>query len=121
MSITELMGLFSNPETIKTLSGGDRMMGVGVTVILGMGITVLALIFIMFLIEFMTIILAERPKSIVVEEKVTKNTSEKDSQDDEELIAVIAAAIAAKLKTSVNNIKITNIKKNKNIINLLEY
>lgn len=117
MNIAELMKLFGNPETIKSLSAGDKMMGVGVTVILGMGITVLALIFIMYIIGFMTSVMAEKPKPVaestpaatpaqsapVQEEEVATN--------DEELVAVIAAAVAAHLGTSANNLVVRNIRR----------
>lgn len=119
MNIAELMKLFGNPETIKSLSAGDRMMGVGVTVVLGMGITVLALIFIQFLIGFMTSILAEKPKP--AEESVpapaaTKTEAapvqeEAPAANDEELVAVIAAAIAAQMGTSSDNIVIKNVRR----------
>jgi len=117
MNIAELMKLFGNPETIKSLSAGDKMMGVGVTVILGMGITVLALIFIMYIIGFMTSVMAEKPKPVaestpsatpaqsapVQEEEVATN--------DEELVAVIAAAVAAQLGTSTSNLVVRNIRR----------
>ena len=115
MNIAELMKLFGNPETIKSLSMGDKMMGVGVTVILGMGITVLALIFIQFLIGFMTSMLTEKPKAEVASTPVaTKSeavTEEAPETNDEELVAVIAAAVAAHLGTSSNNVVIQNIRK----------
>ncbi|WP_319372311.1 OadG family protein [uncultured Ilyobacter sp.] len=114
MNIAELMKLFSNPETIKTLSAGDKMMGVGVTVVLGMGITVVALIFIQFLIGFMTSMLAEKPKTTTETQATPKSEAvqaqeEASETSDEELVAVIAAAIAAHLGTSVNNLVIRNI------------
>ncbi|WP_372714024.1 OadG family protein [Ilyobacter sp.] len=117
MNIAELMKLFGNPETIKSLGMGDKMMGVGVTVILGMGITVTALIFIQFLIGFMTTILAEKPKAAAASTPVPTNTQAAPVQEevaatnDEELVAVIAAAVAAHLGTSSNNVVIQNIRK----------
>jgi sodium pump decarboxylase gamma subunit len=106
MNIAELMELFSNPETIKTLSGGDKMMGVGITVILGMGITILALIFIMFLIGFMTKLLAEKPKAAepVLSTTPVKKEPMKIDPNDTELIAAISAAVSAKMGISQKSI-----------------
>ena len=110
MNITELMGVFSNPETIKNLDMGDKMMGVGVTVILGMGITVTALIFIQFLIGFMTKIMAEKPKPVVVTETVQQAPLKLDVNDPE-LMAAIAAAVAAKMGISQKSIVKTVVEK----------
>ena len=110
MNITELMGLFSNPETIKTLNMGDKMIGVGVTVILGMGITVIALIFIQFLIGMMTKLLAEKPKPAVVTE-VSQKTPMTPDVNDPELMAAITAAVAAKMGISQKSIVKTVVEK----------
>jgi sodium pump decarboxylase gamma subunit len=112
MNIAELMTVFGNPETIKSLSMGDKMMGVGVTVLLGMGITVLALIFIMYLIGFMTSMLVAKPKPVVESAPVATSAAvqeEAPATDDVELVAVISAAIAAHLGTSTNNLVVRNI------------
>ncbi|WP_319369994.1 OadG family protein [uncultured Ilyobacter sp.] len=117
MNITELMKLFGNPETIKTLSIGDKMMGVGVTVILGMGITVVALIFIQFMIGIMTSMLAEKPKTVAESTPVlTKNQAaplqeEVASTNDEELVAVITLAASAYLGIPSSNLFIKNIER----------
>ncbi|WP_320047902.1 OadG family transporter subunit [uncultured Ilyobacter sp.] len=117
MNIAELMKLFGNPETIKSLGMGDKMMGVGVTVILGMGITVIALIFIQFMIGFMTSMLAEKPKTAAESTPGPTKTQaapvqeEVPATNDEELVAVIAAAVAAHLGTSTGNLLIKNIRK----------
>ena len=103
MNITELMGMFSNPETIKSLNMGDKMMGVVVTVILGMGITITALIFIQFLIGMMTKLLAEKPKSEAAVETPQK-TPLKPDVNDPELMAAISAAVAAKMGISPKSI-----------------
>ncbi|WP_319371283.1 OadG family transporter subunit [uncultured Ilyobacter sp.] len=110
MNITELMGLFSNPETIKTLNMGDKMMGVGVTVILGMGITVTALIFIQFLIGMMTTLLAEKPKPVVAAE-TSQVAPMKPDVNDPELMAAISAAVAAKMGISQKSIVKTVVEK----------
>lgn len=115
MNIAELMNIFSNPETIKTLAMGDKMMGVAVTVLLGMGITVVALIFIQFLIGFMTSMLVEKPKTEEVNTASSPKSEaaavqeEEIAANDEELVAVIAAAVAAHLGTSSSNLVIRNI------------
>ncbi|WP_319201591.1 OadG family protein [uncultured Ilyobacter sp.] len=118
MNIAELMKLFSNPETIKSLSAGDKMMGVGVTVLLGMGITVIALIFIMYIIGFMTTIMAEKPKPVAEStpaptpaQSAPVQEVEEVATNDEELVAVIAAAVAAQLGTSASNLVVRNIRR----------
>lgn len=111
MNITELMGLFSNPETIKTLNMGDKMMGVGVTVILGMGITVIALIFIQFLIGMMTKLMAEKPKPAAATAEVTPKAPMKPDINDPELMAAISAAVAAKMGISQKSIVKTVVEK----------
>lgn len=110
MNITELMTLFSNPENIKTLDMGDKMMGVGVTVILGMGITVTALIFIQFLIGMMTKLMAEKPKPAAVTEETPKAPLKPDVNDPE-LMAAISAAVAAKMGISKDKIVKTVVEK----------
>ena len=39
-----LMEQFANPETMQSLSIGDKLAGAGITTVMGMGITVVVLI-----------------------------------------------------------------------------
>jgi len=117
MTVTELMGHFANPEVIQTLTISDKLMAGLVTTILGMGITFAALILLQFIISLMDKVLnkkktvpirAAAPSAFVTKKQETK---EKHYRDDNELVAVIATAIAMKMKTSVDNIVIKNIEK----------
>ncbi len=112
MNITELMLVFSNPETIKNMSLMDKMNGVGVTVVLGMGITIVALIFIQLLISGMTKILSENLNKTVetpTESKTIPGIIPEPT--DPELMAAITAAVAAKMGVPEKNIIRTEIKR----------
>lgn len=118
MTVTELLARFADPDVIQTLTISDKLMAGLVTTILGMGITFIALILLQFIISWMDKILNNgkeaQTNSAAAKGTVTKQS--KDTQknhyhDDKELVAVIAAAIAMKMKTSVDNIVIKNIEK----------
>ena len=111
MNIAELMKLFSDPEIIKGLSFSDKMMGVMVSLILGMGITFLALVFLMFLIGCMAKLLAEKPKETTeqLDSESPKSTMKSESIEPE-LVAAITAAVAAKMGIPEQSIIKTAIK-----------
>lgn len=118
MTITELLTRFSNPEVMQTLSISDKLTAGLVTTILGMGITFTALILLQFIISWMDKILNNGKKAPikpaaakVTEAKQPDNAQENHYHDDKELVAVIATAIAMKMRTSVDNIVIKNIEK----------
>lgn len=107
---------FTHAESYELLSMGDKLLATGYIIILGMLITFAALVLIMFLTTVMskTIQIIENkqkpqaptvPKKTVTEAPVIK--VEKDEDDD--LIAVISAAVAASLNTSIHNIVVSNI------------
>ena len=56
-----LMEQFANPETMQSLSIGDKLAGAGITTVMGMGITFVVLILLWGCIAFMTKI-TYRPK-----------------------------------------------------------
>lgn len=115
----ENMGLldkFANPEMIHSLTFGEKMLATFYTTVLGMLITFSALI----IIWIMTVLLSKfvqsienRGKADIVEVKETpqaiKEVETVAEEDDEELVAVISAAVAASLNTSIHNIVVTNI------------
>ncbi|OYT15669.1 MAG: sodium pump decarboxylase subunit gamma [Bacteroidetes bacterium 4572_77] len=118
MNFTETLKQFADPNAIHTLSMSSRFfMSLFVTA-MGMGITFAALILISFSTRFMSSVVLKgevKKNNIKVVENVNKDvvaleaTSEVAEEDDEELIAVISAAIAASLNTSIHNIVVTNI------------
>lgn len=116
MTVTELLARFANPEVMQTLSASDKLYAGVITTILGMGITFSALIILQFIIGWMNSILNKTKsspvKSTAAPLPAAPPTPEPEShQDDSELVAVIATAIAMKMKTSVGNIVIKNIEK----------
>lgn len=111
-----LLDKFANPEMIHSLTFGEKMLATFYTTVLGMLITFSALI----IIWIMTVLLSKfvqsvenRGKADIVEVKETpqaiKEVETVAEDDDEELVAVISAAVAASLNTSIHNIVVTNI------------
>jgi len=118
MNVTEIIELFSNPETIHTLTTGQKSIGVGFTVALGMSITFVSLVILQFV---MTVMSKFMDDSKVIEKKTAPvkkaapvaaaPAPEVSRSNDEEVIAAITAALSVKLKTPMSNIIIRNIKK----------
>ena len=96
-----LMDMFANPETFTELSLGDKLEGSGITAMMGMGVTFLVLIILWIFIAIMGRVVSSVEKGDKASEEtraaatpsVAAVTTDSDSKDD--LIAVIAAAIAA--------------------------
>lgn len=115
MTTAELLTKFANPDIIQTLSTMDKLYAGLVTTILGMGITFTALVVLQFVIVIMDKLLNKKTAQTAtvqpgpVEVKPAETAA--PVQDDTELVAVITATIAMKLKTSVGNIVIKNIEK----------
>lgn len=113
MNITQILEIFSDKEMIQTLSFSEKMLGVAVTVILGMGLTFLVLIVLQYLIGVLTSFMIEKPSdknkqtnNASGDKKVTKeivNEQDDDIVEDsivdntEELVAAITAALTLKL------------------------
>ncbi len=119
MTVTELLARFADPDIIHSLSLSDKLWAGLITTVLGMGITFTALIILQFIISWMDKALntskaktASTPKIQPSSATVPASIPEPETtQDDNELVAVIASVIAMKLKTSVSNIVIKNIEK----------
>ncbi len=115
MTVNEIMVLFKDPDTIKSLSANERLLGVGFTLILGMGITFVSLILLNFIMVALSNFLKEKEPENIVQKTV--DTTEvideplEEVYDDKAVIAAITVALAAKLNTSIHNIRIKNIKK----------
>lgn len=118
MTVTELLAAFANPDVILSLSASEKLLAGLATTILGMGITFTALIVLQFIISWMEKILnSDRGKNpaevaeAAPAQPESPEIKEEPYLDDNELVAVIASAIAMKMKTSVANIVIKNIEK----------
>ena len=116
MTINEIMDIFSNPETIHSLSFGEKLLGVGFTMVLGMGITFISLVILKGVMEVMTKVLVEKEKPVAVTETVAAAPQPviqevEEPHNDEAVIAAITVALSAKLKTPIGNIVIRNIRK----------
>ncbi len=95
----------------ETISFGEGLL----ITALGMGVTFLALIALSFMLDLLRILFYKDPnknKPVEVKEeapKVQEVEIVKEDKEDEELIAVITAAIAASINTSTHNIIVKNI------------
>ncbi|TCO71342.1 OadG family protein [Marinisporobacter balticus] len=113
MDKLSLLDKFKDPEIIGSLSLGDKMVASLQIMILGMGVTFVALCILWGLIVIMTKMINGTPTEATkvvktpVEVAVPSVAVEEDNQ--EELVAVITAAIAASLQTSTHNIVVRNI------------
>jgi glutaconyl-CoA/methylmalonyl-CoA decarboxylase subunit delta len=115
MNITELLTQFANPETLKLLSFSDKLVAGLVTTLLGMGITFIALVILQVLISWMDRLInrsVDQPAQALAPPLPAAQVALTPAiTDGDELVAVISAVIAAKLKTSGDNIVIRNIEK----------
>jgi len=120
MENISLLERFADPNVINTMSSSEKMLATLYTTILGMGITFVALLIIWATTAIMSMIIRfieSRNKEKIgrvaelKEENIAKTTENDQVEDDEdeELIAVISAAIAASLNTSIHNIVVRNI------------
>lgn len=109
---------FKHKETFEAMSFSDKMLGTLYTIMLGMFVTFVALVLIMYLTKLMSYIILSLEKKkqpvkpAVVQQPVAQPSAPAQvvsSEEDEELVAVITAAIAASLNTSMHNIVVTNI------------
>ncbi len=112
-----LMQRFADPELIQQMSTSEKLLGSLIVAILGMAITFAVLIILWGLIGVMTRMLhrpqkqsEEKIMTPQVEPQKTQQTINKDNED-EELVAVITAAVAASLKKPVETIVVRNIKR----------
>lgn len=107
-----------NQETYELMSYGDKLLGTLIVIGLGMLITFVVLILILFLTKLMSFAIQhiEKPKvsqpiESVQKQPVATTQSLQNEENDEELIAVITAAIAASLNTSMHNIVVSQIRR----------
>jgi len=91
-----------NVELFNALSMGEKMYGAAITAILGMGITFIALIILMYSIKAMSAVMNKKSsttpppaESLPTTAAAANTATAAVVEDDAEIIAVISAAIAA--------------------------
>jgi len=114
-----LIDRFANPEIMKTMPLGDKMLASLYVTLLGMAITFVALMILWAMIALMSRMLGTKPdkktEAAKAAEKPVLATSEelvkKEDEMDDAIVAVIAAAVAASMNTSIHNIIVKNIRR----------
>lgn len=117
MKEQSLMDLFSDPNTIHSLSFGERMLGSTVTMIMGLGITFTILILIWIFIVIMGKVLgstgSKKKESAAAAPAAAAPAAAPAAAEpaaaDDSLIAVIAAAIAAYEGGNADNLVVRKI------------
>ena len=113
-----LMDLFSDPNTIHSLSFGEKMLGSTITMIMGLGITFMILIRLWIFIALMGQVLGstggkkkETPaaSAAAAAAAAPAPAEAEEAASDDSLVAVIAAAVAAFEGDSVNNLVVRRI------------
>lgn len=113
--LNELLKMLqTDPESIATLSGSEKTLIILFVAGLGMAVTFAVLLFLWFCIALISSILTKAENKTVKSEKIEEvpapvQAEIVEADEDEELIAVIAAAVAASLDTSIHNIVVKNI------------
>ena len=103
MELDKLLEIFSNPNEIHALNYMDKLLGVAITMIIGMGITLCALIIILYVLQWM-------PKILSSINKEKDSNNDLKEKLDEEVVVAITAAIT-NLYYDKNNFSIKSIKK----------
>jgi sodium pump decarboxylase gamma subunit len=110
-----LMEIFSNPDTMHSLTFGEKMLASTITMIMGLGITFTVLILIWIFISIMGKVLgtaskkpAAAPAAAAAPAPVETKAPVEEASDDS-LVAVIAAAIAAYQGANANNLVVKKI------------
>lgn len=116
MGISDLLAQLANPETVKTLSFADKMLASLVVTFLGMGITFLALIILQVVIGLLARFTAQpkrqpAPEPAALPAAMPAVSTSISADDDDELVAVISAALAMYPARATGDIVIRNIRK----------
>ena len=112
--LNEILDMLKNDsESIYLLTSDEKVLMVLFVSGLGMAVTFAVLLFLWFAISVLTSIFKGLDKKDKKSEPVKKIETavavEVSEDEDEELIAVIAAAVAASLNTSIHNIVVKNV------------
>ena len=114
MGISELLTQLANPETIKTLSFAEKMLGGLLVSFLGMGITFIALIVLQIIISLLARFTAQTtqlPAHTATAVAPASRQKPAAAANDDELVAVITAAIAMYPQEPQRTLVIRNIRK----------
>lgn len=115
----QVLESFKHADSFAQMSMVDKIIASGYVTLLGMGITFVALV----LIWFLTVLMSKFIQSVESKQTITEvkpvavsvptavTTAIVADEDEGELIAVITAAIAASMNTSMHNIVVTNIRR----------
>lgn len=107
-----LMEQFANPETVHSLSMGEKLAGAGITTIMGMGITFIVLLLLWGCVAIMTKF-TYRPKketpAAPQQPAAAPSAAAAPAAADDSLIAIISAAIAAYEGAAANNLVVRKI------------
>jgi sodium pump decarboxylase gamma subunit len=108
---------FKHAETFVQMSMNDKIIATGYVIVLGMGITFIALI----LIWWITVLMSKTIQKFEAKTHITEVKPKEQiaasyvaapvQNEDEALIAVITAAIAASMNTTMQGIRVTNIRR----------
>lgn len=98
-------------ENLNVSSLGEALSVGGAVALQGMSIVFLVLILLMIILMLMKVIFYKDPSKQKAEPKIVEKTApteeiKADNIDDEELVAVLTAAVAASLNTSTYNLRI---------------
>ena len=109
-----LMEIFSNPDTMHSLTFGEKMLASTITMIMGLGITFTVLILIWVFIAIMGKALGTGKKpepapAAAAPAPVETKAAPVEEASDDSLVAVIAAAIAAYQGANANNLVVKKI------------
>ena len=109
-----LMEIFSNPDTMHSLTFGEKMLASTITMIMGLGITFTVLILIWIFISIMGKVLGTGKKpepapAAAAPAPVETKAAPVEEASDDSLVAVIAAAIAAYQGANANNLVVKKI------------
>ncbi len=116
MENLSLLERFADVDLLQAMTIGEKLAGSIVVTFLGMGVTFLILVILWGVISLMTRVLnqaqpkkEEKPAAAEAKAEPQPVVETVEKEDDEELIAVITAAVAASLQTSIHNIYVRNI------------
>lgn len=110
----DILTQLANPETMKTLSFSQKMWGGVLVTVFGMGITFISLVtlqFIIYLLAKLTVKTEKTPMQPQVASISERAASPQHSHNEEELIAVVSAAVAMMMQRSTGEIRIRHIRK----------
>ena len=111
----DYLNILQDASLLANASASEKLIGCLIVTVLGMGITFVALLVLWVSIIVMSKLLNPKKKEEVIKVapqepvKMTHEADEVEEENAEELIAVIAAAVAASLNTSIHNIVVRNV------------